>query len=94
MREFVCWVHVCVCIAVRLPGPGLMGFGPCIADRKSMTHSVGPILLLLYIEREGERGIKAGGRLTICKHYGFMSVAYDRVVTHLLSLNLNFHCEL
>ena len=50
--EFAC---VCAYLSVRLSGPGLMGFSPYIPDRKSMTHSVGSILLPLYIEREKEQ---------------------------------------
>ncbi len=93
--NFMC---VCVCVCTHLSVclvQAKWAVSPCIADRKSMTHSVGPILLYLCEKRERQREKKreAGGQLTHCKHYGFMSLAYDKVVTHLLPLNFDFHCE-
>lgn len=101
MRWHIKWpnfvrVSLCVCTSVRLSGSALMGLQPSHCWQK-INDPLGRPNIATSVHRESKRGgggIKACGRLTHCKHYGFMSVAYDRDVTHLLSLGLDFYCEL
>lgn len=90
-----CVYYVCtfVCLSFWLSGPGLMGLQSLHCWQK-INDPLGRPNTATSVHRERERERKAGWQLTRCKHCGFMSVAYDRVVTHLLSLNLDFLCAL